>query len=123
MAPRSVIDFAVLREWLKDAQWKHKHGPGTDYWVWDIGDRLPQHDRAFFLKIKPGGMVHPHVDLCNTITTHYCVESNDQCVMVFGGEEIRMKPGESRVVDRTVEHRSRNDGDTDRIHLLVEKFL
>jgi oxalate decarboxylase/phosphoglucose isomerase-like protein (cupin superfamily) len=115
-----VIDFGVLREWLQDAKWKHKHGPGTDYYVWDVSDRFPGKARAFFLRIAPGGMVHPHVDTCRTVTTHYCVETNDRAVMVFGGEEIRLKPGESRVVDRTVEHYSRNDGETDRIHLLVE---
>lgn len=116
------MNFDELREWLKEAQWRHKFGPGTDYYVWDVSERFPDKARAFFLRIAPGGKVHPHVDTCRTTTTHYCVESNDRCVMVFGGEEIRLKPGESRVVDRTVEHWSRNDGDTDRVHLLVEDF-
>jgi quercetin dioxygenase-like cupin family protein len=43
-------------------------------------------------------------------------------VMVFGDEEIRLKPGESRVVNRQIEHYSYNHGDTDRVHLLVEDF-
>jgi oxalate decarboxylase/phosphoglucose isomerase-like protein (cupin superfamily) len=117
-----VTDFDVLREWLKDATWKHKKGPGTDYYTWDVSDRFPGKARAFFLKLSPGGMLHPHVDTCRTKTTHYCVESNDQCVMVFGDEEIRLKVGESRVVNRQLEHYSYNHGDTDRIHLLVEDF-
>ena len=116
------MNFEQLREWLKAAQWKRKCGPGTDYFVWDVSDRFPDKARAFFLRIAPGGKVHPHVDTCRTVTTHYCVESNDRAVMVFGGEEIRLMPGESRVVDRRVEHSSRNDGDTDRVHLLVEEL-
>jgi aspartyl/asparaginyl beta-hydroxylase (cupin superfamily) len=117
-----VIDFDALRELLKSAEWRHKKGVGTDYYVWDVTERFPGKARAFFLRIAPGGMVHPHVDTCRTTTTHHCVETNDRCVMVFGGVEIRMQPGESRIVDRTVQHWSRNDGDTDRIHLLVEEF-
>ena len=115
-----MIDFSVLREWLKEAVWRHKHGPGTDYWVWDVSEKLPGCARAFFLKICPGGRVHKHVDGGQTVTTHYCVESNDRCFMMFGDEEIRLQPGESRIVDRTIEHYSENHGDTDRIHLLVE---
>lgn len=117
-----MIDFELLREWLGDARWRHKLGPETDYYVWDVSDRFPSKARAFFLRIAPGGKVHRHVDTCRTTTTHYCVESNEHAVMVFGDEEIRLKPGESRVVDRTVEHYSYNDGETDRIHLLVEDF-
>ena len=117
-----MIELDVLREWLKEATWKHKKGPETDYFVWDVSERFPSKARAFFLRIAPGGEVHPHVDTCRTTTTHYCIESNDRAVMVFGDEEIRLKPGESRAVDRTVEHYSYNHGDTDRIHLLVEDF-
>jgi oxalate decarboxylase/phosphoglucose isomerase-like protein (cupin superfamily) len=117
-----VTDYDVLRGWLKEAVWKHKLGPETDYYIWDVSERFPGKARAFFLRIAPGGRVHRHVDTCRTVTTHYCVESNDQCAMVFGDEEIRLKPGESRVVDRTVEHYSYNHGATDRIHLLVEDF-
>jgi aspartyl/asparaginyl beta-hydroxylase (cupin superfamily) len=117
-----VTDFETLREWLKEATWKHKLGPNTDYWVWDVSERFPNKSRAFFLRLAPGGRVHPHTDTCQTVTTHYCVESNDRSVMVFDGEEIRLKPGEWRAVDRSVEHYSRNDGDTDRIHLLIEEL-
>jgi hypothetical protein len=116
------MDVSVLRSWLADAAWRHKLGPETDYFVWDVSDRFPDKARAFFLKLAPGGKLHKHVDTCRTVTTHYCVESNDQAVMVFGGEEIRLKPGESRVVDRKLEHYSYNHGDTDRVHLLVEEF-
>ena len=117
-----MIDFAELREWLKAAEWRHKKGPLTDYWVWDVSERFPGKARAFFLKLAPGGHVHPHVDTCRTVTMHYCVETNERAVMVFGGLEIRLKAGEGCAVDRQVEHYSRNDGDTDRVHLLVEDF-
>jgi oxalate decarboxylase/phosphoglucose isomerase-like protein (cupin superfamily) len=116
------MELAELRELLKRAEWRHKFGPGTDYYVWDVSDRFPNKARAFFLRLAPGGKVHPHVDTCRARTTHFCVESNARCVMVFGGVEIRLQPGESCNVDRSVEHWSRNDGDTDRVHLLVEEF-
>lgn len=115
-----MIDFDQVREWLKAAEWRHKYGADTDYWVWDVSERFPGKSRAFFLKLEPGGRVHEHVDTCTTPTTHYCIETNDHAVMVFGGKEIRIKAGECCVVDRSIPHSSRNDGATDRIHLLIE---
>ena len=79
---------------------------------WDV-------DRAFFLKIPPGGKVHKHVD---KPSTRYIipVTTNPKCVSWVAGEAYHLEVGKVYHVDTTQEHESTNDGETDRVHLLVD---
>lgn len=80
--------------------------------------------QQFFLKIPPGGSIHRHVDRRQpeNVTFHIPIQTNkkSKCLMHNPDEEFSLMTGSFYWVDRTREHSSVNEGDTDRIHLLIE---
>lgn len=91
----------------------------TDRWRVDIWQS------AFFLRLAPGGKVHKHVDEPHPWNTYHIVLlSNDQCESrVWQGSyqhTFNLLPGGIYRIDRTNPHESVNDGETERIHLMLE---
>ena len=111
----AVADMAAL---LNGAEWEVVNGRG--YQTVDVSDKLPDFKRAFFVKLPPGTSMHKHVDCGDCQTDHVVITTNPQCLNYWGNDPIHMEVGKRYTVDRTIEHWAVNDGDTDRIHLLLE---
>lgn len=85
------------------------------------GERL---GGVFITKIPPGGRIEPHVDTgwhveyYNT-KLYVVLQTNPNCYSRVGDEVVRMQTGEVWCFDNTVEHDIWNDGDDDRITLIV----
>jgi hypothetical protein len=85
--------------------------------------------RAFFIKIPPGKAVYRHQDPAGVYervdTDHIVVKTNDRALIFWEDDEgehsMHLGLGKRyRIVDRGVMHWAENNGDTDRIHLLIE---
>lgn len=84
--------------------------------------------RAFFIKMEPGTNVYRHRDPPGVTdfydTDHIVLSTNDKAFICWDdGEErrVHLDLGKRyRIIDRGVLHWAVNDGDTDRIHLLIE---
>lgn len=91
--------------------WKHKKGNLCDYYC------AVENENRMFIKIRPGGKVHKHVDaLWNK--RHTVLETNDQCFNMVGGVSYQCDLRGIYEMDASLEHESLNLGQTDRIHLV-----
>lgn len=76
-------------------------------------------------RIPPGGVVKPHDDRgsWHAETMNYKVyvplQANESCVNTCGDDVATMRAGEAWTFNNLVTHSVRNDGDTDRITLIV----
>jgi hypothetical protein len=113
--------LAMAEHVLKKANWEI--AAGRDYQTYDITEGSGYY-RAFFLKLPPHSKLHRHVDAGDIKTDHVVIQTNEHCLNWWmDGETERsehLKHGHRYNVDRTVLHWATNDGDTDRIHLLLE---
>lgn len=85
--------------------------------------------RAFFIKMTPGARVHRHRDPPQVVerfdTDHIVVSTNDRAFICWEeagtAQSVHLDLGKRyRITDRGVLHWAVNDGDTDRVHLLIE---
>ena len=84
--------------------------------------------RAFFIKMTPGARVHRHRDPPEVIehydTDHIVVSTNAKALICWeenGYRSQHLELGKRyRIRDRGLLHWAVNDGDTDRVHLLIE---
>lgn len=116
-------DMEKLRELAATAQWRDV--PGRLYDTADVCFWEPC-SRAFFIRIPPGGGIPRHHDEFIPGTTHHLVvTTNDGAenwwVDTKGVERVvHLEEGCRYLVAREPLHWARNEGRTDRIHLLVE---
>lgn len=85
--------------------------------------------RAFFIKMVPGACVHRHRDPPGVVdfydTDHIVLTTNERAFICWedesGERSVHLALGKRyRIVDRGLLHWAVNNGDTDRIHLLIE---
>jgi len=81
-----------------------------------------------FLRLKAGSIIKEHTDYNlgfedGEVRLHIPVVTNPAVEFVLGGKRIVMKPGEVWYHDFNLPHRVANQGDTDRIHLVLDCFL
>lgn len=76
-------------------------------------------------RIPPGGQVRPHDDHGGWHAEFYGCKAyvpllgNDRCINHCGGESVCMVPGTAWLFDNLVTHSVTNDGDTERVTLIV----
>lgn len=75
-------------------------------------------------RIPPGGQVLPHSDTGwhpnHYRTKVYCVlKNNPNCINYCAGEAIVMQPGACYIFNNLIEHSVVNNGDDDRISLII----
>ena len=126
---QSLIDDLLLV--VEQADWVHYLDSSKDYWTWHPKDlpELPfkRVESPFFLKIAPKGKVHKHVDNEKPyVTYHIPIMTNSEC-WCFSTEDNttitkHLKLGQQYIAHRTCPHWSCNDGESDRIHLLVPVY-
>ena len=85
------------------------------------GERL---GRCLITKLPPGGRIAAHVDGGSHAAyyerVHIALQSNPQSLFRCGDEVINMQAGEVWWFQNAIEHEIWNDGDCDRIHLIVD---
>lgn len=119
--------LAGLRAMLVGAEWDYSN-PQGDFGVWrpepGVIHRLFPQSRdnrdSFFLCIHPGGHVHRHRDSVKPYQTyHVPVLTNERSICWSDDKPYVLEVGKIYHVDRTLLHWSTNDGETDRVHLLL----
>jgi hypothetical protein len=110
-----------------NATWKNVVGENDNYRTSFYSDEIygfSSYTRAFFLSIPESGMIHRHVDTPRPEATyHIPLITNNSCMnRMIGVGDYHLDVGYIYFVDRQVEHESINDGDSDRIHLIVESI-
>lgn len=78
-----------------------------------------------FLKLGAGAQIRPHRDYQlgiedGEIRIHIPVATNPQVEFILDGQKVEMKEGEAWYLNFNLFHSVRNDGETDRIHLVVD---
>jgi len=107
-------------------QWRALLEPVMAAAVRDYGYARGIFPRVMFARMQPGGVIHPHIDANPAAKwphkIHVPLSTNPGVVSFFGGEERHFPVGEAVEVDNLGPHWVRNDGDTDRIHLIFEYY-
>ena len=110
-------EIARLARLATDATWEIVEGRGYQTAFIDY----PGSIRAFFVKLPPGAAMHKHRDCGDCQTDHVVISTNDKCFNWWDEDQsVHMEAGKRYTVDRTLLHWATNDGETDRVHLLVE---
>lgn len=82
--------------------------------------------RVMLARMPTGGVIHPHIDANPAAKwphkIHVPLSTNPGAVSFFGGEEHHFPPGQAVEVDNLGPHWVRNNGDTDRVHLIFEYY-
>jgi len=77
------------------------------------------------LRLRPGSKVHEHRDADlgladGEIRIHVPILTNDRVEFIVANRRLMLRPGEAWYIDFSQAHRIDNDGDTDRIHLVID---
>lgn len=87
---------------------------------------LPGADRIRIAKLKAKGGIKPHIDAAPYFEKqhrlHIPLKTNPDCWFFVRGEGWRMLPGEIWEINNIHVHSVVNDGDEDRIHLIVDYY-
>ena len=91
------------------------------------GERL---GRVMLTRLPPGGQIYPHEDIGPTPLHydtepyyqrfHLVLQADDKSIFQCGTEYVHMKPGEVWWFDNSKTHAVYNDGQVDRIHLIMD---
>jgi len=83
--------------------------------------------RVLLVKLKAGGAITPHVDegsyADHFSRLHVVLTTNDQCSNVTGGHFAYWECGSVWWFDHKLEHTAFNEGETDRIHMIVDVVM
>jgi hypothetical protein len=108
------------------APWRDLLEPVLAQAVRDYGYARGKFPRVMLARMPPGGVIHPHIDTNPAAKwphkIHVPLTTNPGVVSFFGGEEHHFPLGEAVEVDNLGPHWVRNDGATDRIHLIFEYY-
>ncbi|NQE60632.1 aspartyl/asparaginyl beta-hydroxylase domain-containing protein [Caulobacter sp. RHG1] len=108
------------------ASWRGLLAPVLDGAVRDYGYAQGVFPRVMLARMPPGGVIHPHIDANPAAKwphkIHVPLTTNPGVVSFFGGAERSFPIGEAVEVDNLGPHWVRNDGETDRIHLIFEYY-
>jgi hypothetical protein len=107
-------------------QWRDLLEPVIAEAVRDYGYARGVFPRVMLARMRPGGVIHPHIDANPAAKwphkIHVPLTTNPGVVSFFGDAEHRFPPGEAVEVNNLGPHWVRNDGDSDRIHLIFEYY-
>jgi hypothetical protein len=77
------------------------------------------------LRLAPGSVIHDHRDRGASygegfFRVHIPITTNERTHFVVDGETLPMQPGDCWYADFGLLHSARNDGATDRVHLIID---
>lgn len=108
------------------APWRDRLEPVLAQAVRDYGYARGVFPRVMLARMPSGGVIHPHIDANPAAKwphkIHVPLTTNPGVVSFFGGEQRHFPVGEAVEVDNLRPHWVRNDGATDRIHLIFEYY-
>lgn len=108
------------------APWRELLEPVLAQAVRDYGYARGVFPRMMLANMPPGGVIHPHIDANPAAKwphkIHVPITTNPDVVSFFGGEEHRFPVGQAVEVNNLGPHWVRNDGATDRVHLIFEYY-
>ncbi|EGF89786.1 aspartyl/Asparaginyl beta-hydroxylase family protein [Asticcacaulis biprosthecium C19] len=122
----SVLDWRRSHDRSAWPQWRDLVEPVLAQAVASYGYRQAAFPRVMLAAMPPGGIIHPHID-ANLAAKwphkiHVPILTNPKVVSFFGGAPHYFPPGQAVEVDNLGPHWVRNDGDTDRVHLIFEYY-
>jgi hypothetical protein len=108
------------------AAWRSRLEPVLSWAVRDYGYARGVFPRVMLARMPAGGVIHPHIDANPAAKwphkIHVPLTTNPRVVSFFGGADHHFAVGEAVEVDNLGPHWVRNDGETDRIHLIFEYY-
>jgi len=129
----SQVTISELRNMLDELKWEEHISDKTFHQaaickeqVEDVNEIVARWPidtwhQLLFMRLKPGGKLYRHAD--DGWGYHIPVESNVGAMSSTFKDSIEVKQhlevGKIYSVDRSIEHESFNNGDTDRTHLIV----
>lgn len=122
----SVRDWRSSHDRPAWAQWCELLEPAMRAAVADYGYVNGVFPRAMLARMAPGGVIKPHRD-ANAAAKwphkiHIPLLTNDNVTFFVEDTGYRMPEGEAAEVNNMAVHSVRNEGDTDRIHLIFEYY-
>lgn len=122
----SVRDWRSSHDRPAWAEWQALIEPVLQQAVAPYGYANGQFPRVMFARMAPGGEIKPHRD-ANAAAKwphkiHVPLLTNDKVTFYVEGTGYHMPEGEAAEVNNMGVHAVKNDGDTDRIHLIFEYF-
>lgn len=128
---QSIIFAEVPQIWDKKTVYKYNIEKNLDKFVFDIVGVLQdifkkRHGKVLLIDLPAGCKVEPHIDSGSYLESvnrlHIPIETNTDVIFSVGGEEKNMKTGDCIEINNTKLHGVKNEGKTNRIHLLVDLF-
>lgn len=108
------------------AEWRDRLLPVLDTATRPYGYARGQYPRVMLAKMAPGGVIHPHKDANASATwphkIHVPLQTNPRVSFYVEPQDYHFPVGVAVEVNNLGVHAVRNDGDTDRIHLIFEYF-
>lgn len=122
----SVRDWRGSHDRPAWAEWRALLEPVMQAAVVSYGYANGQFPRVMFARMAPGGEIKPHRD-ANAAAKwphkiHVPLLTNDKVTFFVDNVGYHMPEGEAAEVNNMGVHAVKNDGDTDRIHLIFEYF-
>jgi len=122
----SVRDWRSSHDRPAWAEWRALLEPVMAQAVAPYGYANGQFPRVMFARMAPGGEIKPHRD-ANAAAKwphkiHVPLQTNDRVTFFVEGTGYHLPEGEAAEVNNMGVHAVKNDGDTDRIHLIFEYY-
>jgi len=122
----SVRDWRGSHDRPAWAEWRALLEPVMQAAVVSYGYANGQFPRVMFARMAPGGEIKPHRD-ANAAAKwphiiHVPLLTNDKVTFFVDSVGYHLPEGEAAEVNNMSVHAVKNDGDTDRIHLIFEYF-
>ncbi|MFT7553577.1 MAG: hypothetical protein ACI9BV_003914 [Rhodothermales bacterium] len=129
MVFRFILDFQTHRNHADTplwAEWKELIQPILDETARRLGLEQPEFPRVMLARLRPGGIIAEHVDGAPAALwphkVHVPLATNREATFRVGRTQRHLKAGRVTEVNNNRRHSARNDGDTDRLHLIFECY-
>lgn len=108
------------------AEWRDRLMPVMEEATRPYGYAHGVYPRVMFARMAPGGVIHPHIDANPAAQwphkIHVPILTNPRVGFLTGGAIHHFPEGGAVEVNNLGPHAVRNQGDTDRIHLIFEYY-
>jgi hypothetical protein len=106
--------------------WRARLEPILHQAVAPYGYPRGEFPRVMLARMAPGGIIHPHTDNMPSATwphkIHVPIMTNEQVRFFIEPQTFHFKEGQAVEVNNLGVHAVKNDGATDRIHLIFEYY-
>ena len=122
----STRDWRQSSDRAQWAGWRQRLEPVMAQATRSYGYRQSAYPRVMLARMAPGGIIKMHIDANPAAKwphkIHVPLLTNQNVVFFIGGTGYAFVEGEAVEVNNLGPHGVRNDGDTDRIHLIFEYY-